>query len=160
MTTDLDELRKPLTPIEKGELAAACASVLKPAGMALLRRLMFESDSQAAALAQWLRRHDTALSRASELKLSDLRDELANEHACVVFWQEKANRAEAALAERTKERNDLLATAQNIVSEKNIKLTAVEAERDALFHHLCNWIPAKAAIEIREQARLAQEKTK
>lgn len=49
---------------------------------------------------RWLRRHNTALSRASELKLSDVREELANEHTCVVFWKAKCEALDRQLAER------------------------------------------------------------
>lgn len=40
----MDDLTKPLTEVEKAELSNACQYVLNPAGMNLLRRLMFELD--------------------------------------------------------------------------------------------------------------------
>lgn len=39
-----NERKKPLTEIEKADLFVACDKVLKPQGMNLLRRLMFEND--------------------------------------------------------------------------------------------------------------------
>lgn len=47
-----EELSKPLTPIEHGELTNACSKVLTPAGMCLLRRLGFERDRLRNAVAE------------------------------------------------------------------------------------------------------------
>jgi len=44
MGTSLDELQKPPTEIEIGELIVACNRLLSPAGMMILRRLIFQRD--------------------------------------------------------------------------------------------------------------------
>lgn len=42
---ELRELMRPLTELEKAELSAACQKVLKPKGMMLLRRLLFQCSA-------------------------------------------------------------------------------------------------------------------
>jgi hypothetical protein len=56
-------------------------------------------EEATAELEQWKRRHDTALERAKEMSIGELREELANEHTCVVFWQTKLTTAEARATE-------------------------------------------------------------